>query len=121
MTPERWSQIKDIFNQVAEQPMEVRALALAEACRGDAELQSELEWLLAQDAEAEGFMEGRSSSPSSTPAPRNQLQPGSVLADRYEIAALLGSGGMGEVYEAEDRELGERIAVKVIDLGRSFD
>ncbi len=47
------------------------------------------------------------------PAPQG-LEPGSVLANRYEIIALLGDGGMGAVYKATDRELDRVVALKVI-------
>jgi len=40
--------------------------------------------------------------------------PGHVIADRYEIRARLGAGGMGAVFRAHDRELGEDIALKVL-------
>ncbi|CAN5726563.1 hypothetical protein BH18ACT17_BH18ACT17_04780 [soil metagenome] len=39
---------------------------------------------------------------------------GSLLADRYEVRAPLGSGGMGEVFEAVDRVLGRTVAIKVL-------
>ncbi|HUQ02724.1 MAG TPA: serine/threonine-protein kinase [Kofleriaceae bacterium] len=42
------------------------------------------------------------------------LRVGSVLADRYVIVRFVARGGMGEVYEVEDRDLGTRVALKTI-------
>src|SRR3954447_4583924 len=42
------------------------------------------------------------------------LAPGEVLAGRYRIAAFLGRGAVGEVYEAFDEELGDAVAVKIL-------
>jgi serine/threonine-protein kinase len=42
------------------------------------------------------------------------LKKGQVISDRYELTNLLGRGGMGTVYEAHDRSLDERVALKVL-------
>lgn len=46
---------------------------------------------------------------------------GELVAERYRIVGFLARGGMGEVYEAEDRELGGRVALKTVRLDAAGD
>ncbi|MFA6956581.1 MAG: protein kinase [Thermoanaerobaculia bacterium] len=50
-----------------------------------------------------------------------RFKPGDTLDSRYKVVRLIGRGGMGEVYEADDLELGEAIAIKLIQRDLATD
>lgn len=61
------------------------------------------------------------SSPETATASIPAFAPGATLANRFRIVRLIAHGGMGEVYEAKDLELGERVALKTVRPRNSFD
>jgi serine/threonine-protein kinase len=57
-----------------------------------------------------------SSTPSSIP-----FAPGAIIAGRYRLVSLLGRGGMGEVYRADDLTLDQTVALKFLPAGVAAD
>jgi serine/threonine-protein kinase len=67
------------------------------------------------------FHQGLTEAPPASGDPRPVLAEGEVVAETYEVRALIGAGGMGEVYEAHDRVLNRRVALKVVHPGVAAD
>jgi hypothetical protein len=61
------------------------------------------------------------STPSGHPLDAGGFAPGTILVDRYRIVSLAGRGGMGEVYRADDLNLGQTVALKFLPASLERD
>src|SRR5262249_15540129 len=115
MNAQRWQQVNDLFHSAVERAPEERAAFLNEACSGDENLCREVESLLASHDRTKNFIE----SPAFEDAPELLLGDGAgeligEVIGHYLIERLVGVGGMGEVYLAQDLQLGRKAALKLV-------
>jgi tetratricopeptide (TPR) repeat protein len=116
MTPERRQRILEVFYSACGQPPTQAADFVRAECGQDAEMCSEVLRML--EEHARGRMIDRSpwDDPTATERAPGQpvFPPGQLVSGRYRIVRFLDRGGMGEVYEAEDLELKDRVALKTL-------
>ncbi len=116
MADGNWQRVRKIFDEALRQKPEERQNFVRQACGKNKTLQAEVESLLASLESADNFME--------TPAvarvaveirpKQSQFSSGRVLG-HYEIIRPLGSGGMGEVYLANDTKLNRKVQTQTIN------
>jgi eukaryotic-like serine/threonine-protein kinase len=112
MTSDRWPEVERLYHAASALPVKEQADFLADACAGDDSLRREVESLLAHEFSAESFL--------ATPAVHAhfkvepQALPDGTIFGPYRILHLLGRGGMGIVYAAEEVDSARRVALKVI-------
>ncbi len=116
MNKARFTQLEDIYRAVVGQPPKNRAQFIIDSCGDDNELRSEIESLLSYDELNSQFLD---SSPEMLIAEAfgnddEKREPMKREISHYRIERLIGEGGMGKIYLAEDIKLNRRVALKVL-------
>ena len=117
VTIAEWERIKELFEVILTLAPERQDAFVNEHCAADPAIRAKLEILLGEYRKVESVVESTVSCnlpAGPLTAGRVTFTGGELLSNRFRILRLLGAGGMGEVYEAEDLVVGERVALKTI-------
>src|SRR5262245_41442467 len=96
VSPVRFAKIREIFEVALAKPAGERQRYLEGACGGDRELLRELQAMLLAEEKNDPLMDRERVTPPSSSPEEGRFPAGTILAGRYRILGLLGSGGMGE-------------------------
>jgi eukaryotic-like serine/threonine-protein kinase len=115
MTPERWQQVKEIFDSAIKYLPEHREGFISEACGGDEDLRSEVESLISSHEKGGSFIDEPAyyAAAELLANEKSELSSGYSIGN-YEIVSFISRGGMGEVYLAQDRRLSRKVALKLL-------
>jgi serine/threonine-protein kinase len=119
MTPERWQRARQVLNEALEREPHERERFVAGSCSGDESLRQEVEALVMAHEQAGSFLDV-SVVKAGRPHADVRLAAGTKLG-AYEVGALIGAGGMGEVYQATDSRLGRTVAIKLLPAAFAQD
>ena len=123
MNAERLKQIEEIYHAALDIAPAGRELFLNESCGADENLRREVESLLLFENSFDSFIDASTDALAAEMFGENEKQndlTGKKIG-HYEIVKLLGAGGMGEVYLAEDTKLDRKVAVKFLNEEWSLD
>src|SRR5579875_355393 len=107
--------VEDLFEAALARAPEERSAWLDSACPDSPQVRELVRMLLLADERAGDFLASPVVSSGDLPQQFTlTFEPGSTVAGRFQIHRFIARGGMGEVYEAWDSQLRERVAIKTI-------